>query len=274
MKQQKAGRKKASGIPRRRLIRLSPENVEIFDRYSDAELADVVNRSLQQIFPKVPDAPKFPIVIRPVETKTETICRIAIVGQEIRLIFPEKRDDFAALVKRFKFIFPNGCWSRVLPVSVDIVDRTAEIGNELLCEGFSIQVDCPQAQSRILNRSFQPEAFRVIKRCLKGEFAGYFAISWRKHEDFYEDAMKVSAARYSDNAVYVPSEQYLEIEDFAEIYDFELSEAAIELALEARLARESAVIVNPKRKRKKKVLKVESIESDGIQAHLRDDGED
>jgi hypothetical protein len=274
MKKHKVGRKRVEGIPRRRLIRLDSDVVEIFDRYSDAELAEVVNRSLRQIFPKVADAPKCPIVIRPVETITETICRIAIVDQEVRLIFPEKRDDFAALVKRFKFIFPNGCWSRSFPVAADLIDRAAEIGNELLCEGFSIQVDSPQVQSRILDRSFVPESFRMIRRCVKGEFAGCFVFSWRKQDDLFSEAMKLTAARYSEGSVYVPSEHYLEVEDFAEINGFELSEAAIALAVEAKLIRESAVIVNPKRKSKKKAPKVEDSKTGEIPSYLRDDADD
>lgn len=274
MKSNNPGRKRASGVPRRRLIRLNPDVVDIFDRYSDEDLAEVVNRSLRQIFPKVADVPKCPIVIRPIETETETICRIAIVEQEVRLIFPEKRDDFAALVKRFKFVFPNGCWSRSFPVASDLIDRAAEIGNELLCEGFSIQVDSPQVQARILDRSFVPEPFRVIRRCVKGEFEGCFVLSWRKQDDLFSEAMKLTAARYSGGSVYVPSEHYLEVEDFAEINGFELSEAAISLAAESKLIRGSAVIVNPKRKTKKKAPKVEDAKTDEIPSHLRDDVDD
>jgi len=274
MKLQKAGRKKVSGIPRRRLIRISPENVEIFDRYSDAELAEVVNRSLQQIFPKIVDAPKCPVVIRPVETKTETICRIVIADREIRLIFPERRDDFAALVKQFKFVFPNGCWSRAIVKSANIVDRAAEIGNELLCEGFSIQVDSPQVQSRILDRSFVPEAFKIIKRTISGTYAGCFAIEWPKSEDCYSEAVKLTSARYSDGTVYVPGEHFAEVEDFAEINDFWISTAARDLYAESKLLRESAIIINPKRKTKMKAAKVETPTIDTIPAHLRDDGDD
>lgn len=90
MKNNKQGRKRSSGVPCRRLIRLSPESAEIFDRYSDSDLAEVVNRAMLSIFPKVADAPSVPTVIRPVKVLTETICRIAIVGREVRLIFPEK----------------------------------------------------------------------------------------------------------------------------------------------------------------------------------------
>lgn len=274
MKHQKSGRKRASGIPRRRLIRINAENVEVFDRYSDAELAEIVNRSLQQIFPKIVDAPKCPVVIRPVETKTETICRIAIVDREIRLIFPERRDEFAALVKQFKFVFPNGCWSRAIVKSANIVDRAAEIGNELLCEGFSIQVDSPQVQSRILDRSFVPEAFKIIKRTISGTYAGCFAIEWPKAADCYSEAMKLTASRYSDGTVYVPGDHFAEVEDFAKLNDFWMSPAAQELSAESELLRESAVIINPKRKSKKKAAKVELPITDTIPAHLRDDFDD
>lgn len=268
------GRKRVSGLPRRRLVRLSPESAEIFDRYSDSDLSEVVNRAMQSIFPRVADAPKSPIVVRPVEVLTETICRIAIVDREIRLIFPERRDDFAALVKRFKYGFPSGCWCRVFPESIDVIDRAAEIGNELLCEGYCVQIDSPQVQSRMLGRSFVPEPFKTIKRVTKGVFKDYFILEWAKADDCYSEAMKLTAARYSDGAVYVPSEHYLEVEDFAEINDFSMSEGAIALASEARLIRESAIVVNPKRKPRKSTKKNAEEHEAGIPAHLRDDGDD
>jgi hypothetical protein len=65
----------------------------------------------------------------------------------------------------------------------------------------------------------------------------------------------------------------LEIEDFAEINEFVLSEAAIDLAAEAKAARESAIIIAPKRKTRKAPKKNEH-GSNGIPAHLRDDADD
>jgi hypothetical protein len=274
MKKEKRGRKRVSGIPRRRLIRLNPENVEIFDRYSDSELADVVNRALKTIFPKNADTPSVPIVIRPVETLTETICRIAIVDREVRLIFPERRDDFGALVKRFRYQFPSGCWSRSFPESIDIIDRAAEIGNELLCGGFCVQVDSPQVQSRMLGRSFVPEPFKTIKRVTKGLFKDCFIIEWTKSDDCYSEAMKLTAAKYSDGSVYVPSEHYLEVEDFAELNCFVLSEGAIALAAEAKAIRESSIVVSPKRKTRKSTKRNAEDYETGIPPHLRDDADD
>lgn len=272
MKSKKAGRKRRHGVPVRILLRISEANLDTHNRYSDAERSEIYDRALAEIFPKVLVEKSQPILIRPRETETDTICRIVIVDRYVRLFFLEKRDDFRALVKRFRYSW-EGCWERQFPESVDIVDRAAEIANEVLLSGFCIQVNHEVVKDRIIARSFVPEVFKTIKRAMSGVYEGSFAINWPKAEDYYAEAMKLTAARYSDGSVYVPSEHFAEVEDFAEINEFVMSGAAIELATEARAVREAAIIINPKRKTRKTPKKNEP-NSNEILAHLRDDVDD
>jgi hypothetical protein len=187
----------------------------------------------------------------------------------VRLFFPEKREDFRQLVRRFRYGW-EGCWERQFAESIDIVDRAAEIANEILLAGFCIQVEHELVKERVIARSFAPEAFKTIQRVTKGLYKDWFILQWPKAEDCYAEAMKITAAKYSDGAIYVPSEHFAEIEDFAEINEFVLSEGAIELAVEAKAARESAIIINPKRKASKKNER----SSNDIPPHLRDDAGD
>jgi hypothetical protein len=272
MKHQKTGRKPKQGIPVHPLLRISDDNVEIHKRYTPEERSEIYDRALTTIFPKVPTEKIQPVLIRPIQTKTDTICRVLIIDRYVRLFFPEKRDDFRDLVKRLRYGW-DGCWERKFSESVDIVDRAAEIANEILLDGFYIQIEHEPVKDRVIARSFIPEAFKSIKRALSGLYKDCFVINWLKADDCYAEAMKLTAARYADGSVYVPSEHFAEIEDFAEINDFVLSEAAIELATEAKATRESAIIINPKRKTRKTPKKNER-SSNEIPAHLRDDADD
>lgn len=271
MKNETRGRKRRAGVSRRVVLRISEANLELFDRYTDEERSNIFDRALTTIFPKVPTEKIQPVLIRPRQTLTETICRVLIVDRYVRLFFPEKRDDFRELVKRLRYGW-DGCWERKFSESVDIIDRAAEIANELLLGGFCIQIEHEPVKDRVIARSFVPEAFKSIKRAMSGLYKDSFVINWPKAEDCYGEAMKLTAARYADGSVYVPSEHFAEVEDFSEINEFVLSEAAIELAAEAKAARESAIIINPKRKTRKAPKKNEH-SGNGIPPHLRDDSD-
>lgn len=272
MKSKKVGRKAKDGIPIHPLLRISPEGREIHVRYTPEERSEIYDRALSTIFPRSVSAKTLPVLIRPSKTLTDTICRVVLVGRWVRLFFAEKRDDFRGLVKKFLYSW-EGCWEREFAESVDIIDRAAEISNELLLAGFWIQVDNESIKDRIVSQSFVPEAFKTIKRCTKGVYKDCFVFNWPRSDDYYAEAMKLTAARYSDGSIYVPSEHFAEVEDFAEVNDFMMSEAAVSLAAEAKAAKEAAIIVNPKRK-VKKTPKRDKNSSATIPAHLRDDFDD
>lgn len=273
MKSRKRGRPQSGGVPIHPLLRLSEGAFEIHSRYSPEERSEVYERALSTIFPSAKSQSIPPVLIRPMKIETDTICRVVVEEPWVRLFFPEKRDDFRELVKRFRYAWDN-CWERRFTKSVDILDRAAEIAAELLLAGFCVQVDNESVRSRAIAASYQPEPFKTIRRVTKGLYKDYFILEWPRADDCYGEAMKITAAKYSDGSVYVPSEHFLEIEDFAEINDFVLSEGAIALAAEAKAAKEAAIIVSPKRKAKKAPKTPKKNECSNIPAHLRDDGDD
>jgi len=191
----------------------------------------------------------------------------------VELNFPEKRDDFRELVKRFLYAW-KGSWDREFGADVDIVDRAAEIGNELLCEGFCIQVAHVQVQSRILAQSFVAEPFKRILCSGSQHYKEWFVFDYPKGEDWYDEIMKLTAARYSNGSIYVPPEQFEEVEDFAEMHGFELSDRAKESVKQARQMRDSAIIIQPRRRTKKSKNEADNAQSNIVPAHLRDDADD
>lgn len=271
MKSKTPGRKKRSGIPVRVLLRIPEDLIDLHNRYSDVERSEIYSKALKTIFPVAKSATIPPVIIRPLKIKTDTICRILVNDRWVKLFFPEKHDDFRELVKRFRYSW-DGCWERQFADSVDIIDRAAEIANELLLGGFCVQVENSTVKDRVIAQSFVPEAFKTIRRVTGGVRKDYFVIDWPRGEDCYSEAMKLTAAKYADGSVYVPCEHFAEIEDFAEINEFVMSEAAIKLASEAKAAREAAIIIAPKRKTRKAPKKNEH--SSEIPTHLKDDTDD
>jgi hypothetical protein len=273
MKSRNQGRKRKSGVAIHPLLRIDETNRELHDRYSPEERSEIYNRALTTIFPAVQIEKSVPVLIRPPETVTNTVCRVVIAGRWVRLFLPEKRDDFRNAVRRYFYRW-EGCWEREFSDSIDIIDRAAEIANEVLIIGICIQIENDKIKDRLIDKTFAPEAFKTIRRGLEGAYKDYFVIRWPKTEDCYDKAMRITAAKYSDGLIYVPPEHFAEVEDFAEINDFVLSEAAIALVAEAKIARESAIIIQPQRKTRRNSKKKNESSRKEVPAHLRDDFDD
>jgi hypothetical protein len=250
MKSQKAGRKRRSGVPRRPLVRLSPELCEVYDRYTDAERSEIFSKALTTIFPRVPIAPSMPTIVRPKKVVSPVICRIVVADQVVSLIYPEKWDDFRSLVKKHRYQWTS-CWQRKFSDKADVVDRAAEIGNEILLLGLPVQIDCELVRDRLLSSSFIPESFKRVLGYTADPYKGWFTFEYPKGEDWYGEIMKLTAAKYTDGLIIVPPEQFAEVEDFAEINNFELTERAVEIAAKAREIAESAIILRAAQKDEK-----------------------
>jgi hypothetical protein len=270
MKPRKAGRKPRPGIPRRPLIRLSPELCEVYDRYTDKERDEIFNRALTTIFPAVPDSPPTPTIIRPKKVVGSAICRVVTIDRLVSLVYPEKREDFRMLVKGFRYQWTTR-WQRKFSDKADIVDRVAEISNEILLLGIPVQIDCEMVRDRLLSSSFVPESFKRVMGYTADPYKDWFTFEYPKGEDWYSEIMKLTAAKYTDGLIVVPPEQFAEVEDFAEINDFELTEKALSIVATARSVAENAIIFQPRRKTRKSRKKEVNVDTNSIPAHLRDD---
>jgi hypothetical protein len=217
--------------------------------------------------------------LRPENPKTETIAEIRIEGKKLQIRFPESRDDFRKVVQeKLRMSWKHGVWERKMDLfSGSIHDRAAEAAHHLLSEGFIVRLDDPQAREKAISGSYEPEHTRwVFRRTESG--VEYFGIMWdRINEDYYSVAKRLPTAKWSNPYMLVRPEQFDEIMDFAQRYDFALSPGAEELVQKAREAKDRALLLNvQKPEDPKRVVvsteppKLEVPEDVGIDEELRD----
>jgi hypothetical protein len=160
-------------------------------------------------------------------------------------MFPERREDFREIVRdKLHMKLSGTCWRRELkPKNGTPQDRAAELGHRLLAAGFVILIFDPELRENAIAGDYEPECTRWVLAKTKGEYAGWFSISWGRDEDFYRAAKRIGGSRYSKPNVVVPPSNFEEVLDFARMYDFRLSDAALKVAKEARRIRDAALTV-------------------------------
>jgi hypothetical protein len=185
--------------------------------------------------------------IRPESPITETVAEIRIDDGSVEIRFPEKRDDFWQIVKKgLGYTWQDGRWRRRIGIHTGTaLDRGAEAGNRLLRAGFVVRCFNDSARAMMIDASFVPECNRWVMAKVKGEYAGWFTISWPRPDDLYDDARRLPGSRYCKPEVVVPAEHFDEVLDFAEVNGFQLSPGARELVDRARAARDAALIARP-----------------------------
>ena len=224
---------------------------------------------------------KIESTVRPENPVTETVAEIRVIETILEIGFPEKRDDFRELVKsKLKMRWNGRCWSRkIMFKNGNVNDRAAEAGHLLLAEGFSIRVYDEQIRQNAINGKYEPEITRWIMARVKGKYKGWFSLSWDRDEDFYKVARRVAGSKYDRPNVVLPPEQFEQVLDFAQMYDFKLSPGALEIVNAAKDAKEKVLVVKvdkPKEKMESiipdnKPPVLETPKEVGIDETLRDD---
>lgn len=192
--------------------------------------------------------------LRPEQEQTATVAEVNLDGNRIKILFPEKREDFRALVKAKGYHWGDASrptWVRVIDQwSGPIADRAAEIGNTLLAAGFLVRIHDPAIRAAAVAATFAPERKRWVRARLDGAYAGWLVLSWARDDDLYADAKALRGSRYDKPYVVVPATQYAAIEDFADAYDLAISQEARDLLDAARTAHDQAVLATPAKARK------------------------
>lgn len=183
--------------------------------------------------------------VRPEKPITENVAEIRAGEKFVEVSFPEKREDYRQLV-RFKLGYSWNkeklVWRRDLKVTNGSAhDRAAELGNRLLAAGFPIRIYDETLRVHAVYGTFEPELKRWIAKRASGKYDGWFVITWPREEDFYKAAKRLRGSKYDKPSVVVPAEQFQEIIDFAEMYQFSLSDGAKTLIDTARDVREGAL---------------------------------
>ncbi|WP_286978828.1 hypothetical protein [Aminobacterium sp. UBA5514] len=182
--------------------------------------------------------------------KTRTVTEIRISGDEVQMIFPEKREDFRlfAREKGFRWKYSGKCWARKISAIGGVApDFIAEIGNVLLADGFPICIFDSETREKALSGEFESEKTRWVKK--KDE--NWFKILWGPNEDFYRTSRRIPGSVYDGESkkVIIPSSKYEEILDFAEQFDFTLSNGAIDLIEKAKKDYENAMVADVEKKK-------------------------
>jgi len=195
----------------------------------------------------VADDAKVEATVYPEKPKTATIAEIRIKNDLLEVYFPEKREDFWAIIKKqLGFSWNGTCWQRTLIAKNGApTDRAAEVGHVLLTTGFPVRIYDEVVRQKSITGDFVAEQTRWILCRKEGmEYAGWFAITWAKDDDLYAAAKRIPGSRWNNTSVVVPPEQYEQVLDFAERYEFAVSDNAQNVAQNAKAAKETALVVN------------------------------
>lgn len=185
-------------------------------------------------------------VIRPISPLTETVARLRSVGNIIQIEFPEKRDDFGKIVKTFGGIWQRPYWEREIGnLAGDPAERMIELGHKLLSAGFNVAVESEAMQDAIVSGTFSPEITRWVLVVRSGDHVSWFALKWSKRDDLYNEAIKLTGARYAPPYVVVPPEHYDQVLDFADVHEMKVSDASKELANKVSELMALAVVFSP-----------------------------
>lgn len=194
------------------------------------------------------DDAKAEATVRPTEPVTETVAEILVGEQSVSILFPEKREDFRAIVKKHGFNWSNDRWKRLLSVTTGAaVDRAAEIGHILLAKGFIVRQYHADVRQAMINGQFETEQTRWIALFTSGKEQGRLCIRWeRKDEDYWKAAKRLPTARYAKPHISVAIEQFEQVLDFAEINGFSITASAREAIESAKQSKQAALVVEVK----------------------------
>ncbi|MCX2780435.1 hypothetical protein [Microbulbifer thermotolerans] len=195
------------------------------------------------------------------ELESSLVAEIRLLSGELRVSLAEKNDKFRQVVKSigFRWDWDHSCWYRPLGFQAgNPVDRAAETAHRLLEAGFIVRLYDEEARAKAISGEFEPEQRRWVVKSVGGKYDGWFRISWPREDDLYNAAQALPGSKYYSGDVYVPADAALEVADFAERYDFALSEGAKGLIEGHQAALSQGVVVDKIKKPKP------SVSDDGI----------
>jgi hypothetical protein len=193
------------------------------------------------------EAAKAEATVYPEKAVSNLVAEITVKNNTIEIHYPERNEGFRVLVKKLGYQWENGWARKITERTGSAVDRAAEAGNKLLAAGFPIRIYDETVRQKAISGEYEPECRRWVQVRLSGEYEGWLAINWDGHnEDLYRAAKKIAGARWSNPSMVVPSENYLEVLDFAEMYKFNISQKAKEVIENAKALREVSLTTGVK----------------------------
>jgi hypothetical protein len=185
-----------------------------------------------------------------------------------------KDDTFKEIIKSKDFCWDwsNYTWELIInSKNGTIEDRIIEVGNKLLNAGFPVKFDSSELKEKAIKGEYKEETTRWI--CLMKD--GQLGI-WFKYRDdkLYKSARTIKSSKWSNPYITVKIEHFEELLDYAQLYNFEIKENAMEAIEKFRESIEKIETVNPETKNtsNKEVNKLEEIlnSKDDILDDLKD----
>jgi len=184
--------------------------------------------------------------------------------------FPERHERFVAVTRHLGYVWSDQHqrWKRRIEPEFhgSLLDRTAELGCELLRAGFIVDFPDETLAQRAIAAEYEPEQRRWIKAFTTGQYADWFSIQWSRSDDFYKRARALPGSRYAKPYVAVPSDAFAVVQDFAERYGFALSAGAQRLIEQARTRYEASILAVPAPRRQPKKQPAPSAQPQTVQA--------
>lgn len=190
---------------------------------------------------------KIEATVRPETPLSETVAQIAVKGDTVEVVFPERSDAFREVIKGRNFRWTGEAWARKCnQFTGTTADRAAEIGNLLLKGGFIVRIYDEAVRQKAIAGDYEPEYTRWISKRGSGTYEGWFAIQWeRDNQTIYNAARAIAGSKWSSPSVVVPSSRFEAVLDLAEEFGFRLSPGAEALIEAARKAKEATLVVKP-----------------------------
>jgi len=106
---------------------------------------------------------------------------------------------------------------------------------------------------------FEPECVKWVTLRTGGEHAGKLVLTWPKGDDkIYERAYIIRGSRWDNGSMVVPIKSHAEVEDFANLLGFGISEGA-RAAIQAFVDAKNKPVAPVKRKKPKEADKLSEI---------------
>jgi superfamily II DNA or RNA helicase len=191
------------------------------------------------------------LLVKPEEQVSTQTASLRIDGDVVSVVLPDRDPRFVNVVRSLSFRWDRSRYAWVRKVGKftgSVEDRAAEAGRAILAAGFGVDFPDEAVQDKAVSGDYEPEVRRWVLAATGGEYKGWFLLRWGRRRDevnYYTRAKKITGACYDRNAhaVVVPSDQYREVEDFAQMHDFRFSPGAHALVTEAKQREAKALVV-------------------------------
>lgn len=187
------------------------------------------------------------MTLLPEEQTHEGVVQVTLYPDKVTATY-QRDDNFIAVAKKCGYRWKNRLWQREKTAcSGEMVDRAADLINALLLDGFAVMCSDDNVRRLAETASFKPECKRWVKY---NKNADTFIVCWDRIErDFYDMAKRLPGARWDMEwrGVTVPARNWRDVEDFAQINSFRLTELSQE---RVKVGKDTLIEITPIRQEK------------------------